>query len=211
MSSARKFLDRVSRGDIITADYANTVSSRVSQNSSFGAGSQNAITNSSGTFVRNSRRKPTFWTARLSEDLVPATSVLTGPSDADCDIVIVPSSSGDLVEITLGINSQLTVYNYDDYAVYFDDEIVSGEVVSGRHIVLWPGKRTLYGIAQEEILSEATGTVALYGVGIGAGTSPGIEIEAYNITSVTAEIDTRVEITPDVPEDRWVLKPLECP
>jgi hypothetical protein len=207
MSSQKKFLEKVEKGDLIRADHINDISERVMQNSKFGGGSIQGMSISSGNFVRQEPQREKFWEGRLYENLTYASDRLTTPSSAECDQILVLGADGEYETVTLGSGDRPTVYNYNPFAIHFAEEYVSGLIIGKRFRVFWPGQRVLYGVADADIAAESTGTVSVY---CGA-TDSGINISAYNITSVEAEAQSRVEITAEPCAERWILKPLECP
>lgn len=153
-----------------------------------------------------------YWEGKLTENLINPGSYLSSPVEADVNLLILSTdvSTYDEVKLELEGNEDryLTVFNWNPFQLAFSGERVAGDWIKGQPRVLEPGLRALYGQAASTIAPESTGTVKLY---IG-DTYSGVNLtDVYNITDVDAEKDKRVEVTPDVPADRWVLKPLECP
>jgi len=199
---------RVKPGDKVKAETHNKIVDELRRLSSIG-GNRHVMSTGAGNFSAPKKRgKSGFWEGTLQEDLGVASDRISTPETADVHLIKrgSPSASASAANLVQTTDLKKAV-NRDPFAVYFEDEYVSGTIVHGEYRVEHPGRRPLYGTADAAIASMASGTVSLYDV----GSDTGINVTVTNLTSVDIDISTLVEVTVDGPGERFIGKPLECP
>jgi len=202
MTDSGKLLHNVSAGDPIRADFMNDIVRSVNRMSTVGGGTSNVISNGAGNFVRQKKKRDTFWEGRLTSNLYPAGSRVNGSTTGTANLIL-PATNGNLQQTTI----EVTAVNWDSYAIYFEDEYVGGRIVYDEYRVEFPGRRTMYGIADQDIASGESGSVSMYDLSTNTSTN----LTVFNITGTDITAFTQVEVTPDAPGSKWVGKPLSCP
>jgi len=204
MTSSDKMFQKLPEGEgaVPGGSLTNQITQSLQRVGGIGGGSVSGMSNAAGQFTGKDFVSGDFWEGTLQEDLGVATNRLTGRTTATAHRII-PGDNYALTQTTV----ELTVVNRDPFAVYFEDEVVSGRIIHSEFRVDYPGRRVLYGTADAAIASLSSGTVSLYDV----GSDTGINVTVTNLTSVSIAISTMVEVTVDGPGERFIGKPLECP